>query len=416
VFVYFAHMMTKSVRYISISHKTASVSKREQYYIPEIEKEELAADICSHFSDIEGLLLLVTCNRVEIYFESAHTTASSLCRYFIERQQEGRSKGEAQLFKTCDSTESTLQHLLRVSSGLSSQVMGDTEIVHQIKKAHLFSLGLKLQGSLLERAIQTVFKTHKRISNETEFRDGTTSVAYKALKVVGDTFKGKTPSGKKILLIGTGDIVHQLLKYNSKFNFTNLYISNRTREKAIQLAEKHQCGVYDWQRVLANDFGDFDVLISAAGNCRHLIREVRPDDRPRLLIDLALPGNIDRTLENNDHITFYDLDAISSELEETKDRRVASIALVKMILKEELYAYMDWYRDAPLRAFLANYKVALGQRVEQYYESRSTPYDAQTIARVTDRVMRKLIKNPELKVPARTLNALIEQHACPAKA
>jgi len=402
--------MRKTIRYISISHETATVWQREKFYIPETEKGELATDICREFPDIEGLLLLVTCNRVEVYFESSNTRASAMCRFIMNRQRKADGMDGAHLFRKCDSTQSTLLHLLRVSSGLSSQVLGDTEIVHQIKKAYLFSLEHKLQGSLLERAIQTVFKTHKRISNETEFRDGTTSVAYKSLKVVSDIYKGNHPGSKKILLIGTGDIVRQLLKYNSKFNFINLYISNRTRENAVQLAVKHNCQLFEWENVLQNNFVDFDVIISAAANCRHLIREMYPDNKERLLIDLALPGNIKSSLGERDHLHFYDLDTISNELEETKDRRVAAIEKVNGILEEELLGYMEWYREAPLREFLGEFKITLVRQVEDYYEKQSVSYDASTISKVADRVMRKLMKQTQVNISSEKLETLIEQN------
>ena len=108
-------------------------------------------------------------------------------------------------------------------------MLGDAEIIHQIKKAYHFSIAHKLQGSLLERALQTVFKTHKRISNETAFRDGTTSVAYKSLKVIRDCYSKTDAKSKKILFIGAGDIVKQLYKYNNKFNYNNILFSKLHR-------------------------------------------------------------------------------------------------------------------------------------------------------------------------------------------
>ena len=118
--------------------------------------------------------------------------------------------------------------------------------------------------------MQTVFKSHKRISNETEFRDGTTSVAYKSLKMISDTFGKDHRQSKKILFIGAGDIVKQLFKYNSKFDYNDIYISNRTEEKAILLAKRYDCNVYPWEKVLENEFIGFDVIISAASNCHRL--------------------------------------------------------------------------------------------------------------------------------------------------
>jgi glutamyl-tRNA reductase len=304
-----------------------------------------------------------------------------------------------------------VRHLLKVSSGISSQVTGDAEIVHQIKKTYLYSIEMKLQGSLLERAMQTVFRTHKRISNETAFRDGTTSVAYRSLKVVSESFRGSHAPTRKILLIGSGDIVRQLLKYNAKFNFQNISLSNRTRENAVSLAERHGCTLYEWEQVLRNEFDDFDVIISAVSNCRHLIRQIAPCGKKRILIDLAHPGNINSGLATQDGISFYDLDAISAELEETRDKRVSAIGRVNNIIAEELKAYADWYRDAPLRVILAEYKIVLTRKIEQFYDEQDAAYTEETIATVSHRVMRKLMQGGRTNMPPEVLDTMIREHA-----
>ncbi|MBT8315859.1 MAG: hypothetical protein KJP26_15485, partial [Maribacter sp.] len=360
--------MNNSLRFISISHQTASVTLREKYHIPEVEKSDLVNHICGTFPDISGLLLLVTCNRTEIYFESQSTHATTI-RDFLIGQKGGKDSAETKpLFNFSNETEDTVRHLLKVTSGLSSSVLGDAEIVHQIKKSYQFSIANQLQGSLLERAMQTVFKSHKRISNETHFRDGTTSVAYKSLKVLSNIFDEPSLKSKKILFIGAGDIVNQLFKYNSKFKFNNIYVSNRTEEKARTLSKLHHSQVFSWDRVLANDFQDFDVIISASSNCPQLIKQVPIRKEKILLIDLAIPCNIDKTLGKAEHIMFYDLDTISVDLEETREKRFAAIGEVTNILTEEHEVYKEWLQDAPLRAFLAEYKIIVNQKVVEYFD------------------------------------------------
>ncbi len=224
--------MTKVLRFISISHISAPIRQREIFYIPEEEKLAVIRQLQSAFPDISGLLLLVTCNRTEIYFESGTTSSSDLVDQFCSIR--GRnSMSNASLFYKSDDTIPSVQHLVEVSAGLRSKVLGDAEIICQIKKAYLLSRKTNLQGSLLERALQTVFKAHKRVRNETNFRDGTTSAAYRALKMIESSFGKESKREMKILFIGAGDIVKQLFKYNGKFNYEQLFISNRTEEKAI---------------------------------------------------------------------------------------------------------------------------------------------------------------------------------------
>ena len=402
--------MDKSLRYISISHKTASIAQREEFHIQEAVKSELVTGICKTFSDISGILLLITCNRTEVYFESNYTSASQFLDYFINNIPAKKDETTKSLFENSDLTEDTVKHLLEVTCGLLSSVLGDAEIVHQIKKSYQLSIEYKLQGSLLERAMQTVFKSHKRISNETHFRDGTTSVAYKSLKVLSNTFDKASLKTKKILFIGAGDIVKQLFKYNSKFKFNNIYISNRTEVKARTLANLHQYKVFPWDKVQANDFQGFDVIISAASNCPQLIKKVPENSNKILLIDLAMPCNIDKSYVHKDSIVFYDLDSISVDLEETKEQRIAAIGKVKLILAEELSTYTKWLQEAPLRAFLGEYKILVNQKVVQYFDENSQELNEHNVKTITDRVVRKLRKKTLRPISTKEMeNAIAEQ-------
>ena len=402
--------MTKVLRFISVSHKNANVTQREKFYISEEDKPHIVAFLSSKFQDITGLLLLVTCNRTELYFESVSTSTNELRDAFIHYKKLHRSVNQ-DLFIVSDTTETTVKHLLKVASGLDSKVLGDAEIIYQIKKAYQFSITHHLQGSLLERSMQSVFKCHKRISNETHFRDGTTSVAYKSLKMIHDVFGKEKAHEAKILIIGAGDIVNQLFKYNSKFNFSHIYISNRTKSKALSLLDKYFGTWYEWTKVLENKFEDFDVIIAAVGNCHHLIKSIDDHTGKRLIIDLALPGNIAPAITNTANTIFCDLDTISHELEETKDQRLAAMQLVEVIQDEELNEYEKWLEVAPMREILSNYKTTLNGKVISYLEAHETIVDEKKVKLVTDRVMRNLLKEPNLYIPDDTINTLIEEQA-----
>ena len=400
--------MGKVLQFISISHRKASVTQREEFHIPDGEKQALSIQICNTFPDISGLLLLVTCNRTEIYFESEISDSTAILDFIIHLKAKNNKTGIRKLFDTSNSTEDTVRHLLKVTSGLASSVLGDAEIVHQIKKAYQFSIAGKMQGSLLERAMQTVFKSHKRISNETHFRDGTTSVAYKALKVIGDTFE-KDAKSKKILFIGAGDIVKQLFKYNSKFDFNSIYISNRTEQTARTLSRINHCNLFEWKKVLLNDFEGFDVIISAASNCPQLIKSLPLTNHKVMLIDLALPSNIDKGLADQNNILFFDLDTISVDLEETKEKRFAAIGEVGAIITEELQAYNEWLQRAPLRAFLAEHKILVEKGIQDLCDNSSEEFDSQKMKCVTDRIMRKLRKQTNIPIPKEKIEAVITE-------
>ena len=402
--------MTKALRFISISHISAPIRLREIFYIPEEEKLAVISELQCAFPDISGLLLLVTCNRTEIYFESGNTSSSDVIDLFCSFQGHN-SSSNASLFYKSDETIKSVRHLVEVSAGLRSKVLGDAEIICQIKKAYLLSRETNLQGSLLERTLQTVFKAHKRVRNETNFRDGTTSAAYRALKIIESTFGKESKREMKILFIGAGDIVKQLFKYNGKFNYEHLFISNRTEEKAMLLAKQHNCQVYDWQKVLANDFEDFDVIIGAAGNSHHLIKNINTIKSHRLLLDLGLPGTIDPQLANRPGIEFYDLDTISVELERNKEKRMQAISQVRKIEEEEMEDFVKWHSEAPLRALLGSFKIDINKQVQGFLKNISGKTDNRKVEIVTARVLRRIAKKPDLVYSKDLLWDLIEEHS-----
>ncbi|MCX2720378.1 glutamyl-tRNA reductase [Lentiprolixibacter aurantiacus] len=404
--------MPKILRYVSISHKSASVGLREQFHISESKKGLIMDHLCERFPDISGLLLLVTCNRTEVYFESKTTTSALVQEELISL----KCKQDPAQFKnwfTCnDHTKASVKHLLKVSSGLESKVLGDAEIIHQIKKAYLFSMERQLQGSLLERAMQTVFRSHKRISNETNYRDGTTSVAYKSLKVIDDIFPKESSRTKRILFIGAGDIVVQLFKYNSKFGFSNIHISNRTEEKARNLASLYQGSVYPWQKVLDNDFRDFDVVISAVSNYPQLIKNIHPSSSRRILIDLGMPCNISKGIEGGGKLICYDLDTIAQDLQENRNRRMAAIVEVEEILDNEVNAFMQWFQMASLRNKVVQQKEMVFKKVQAYLAKELQSEEPETAEMLTNQVIKKMFSESEsFNFPSKEIDALIADQA-----
>lgn len=377
---------------------------RQRYALPEPAQEPLARQIQRDFPDIKGLLILTTCNRFECWFESATTRAAALRDYLTTALEGPRANQSCrERFEVSDQTQASVNHLFRVAAGLESAVLGDAEIVHQIKRAFLKSVAWKLQGSLLERSLQSIFRLHKRISNETAFRDGTTSTAYKALKTISDAF-GQQAHSKKILLVGAGDIIGQVLKYNDKFGFDRLYLTNRTEAKAEALARTHGVEPWPWARLKAGELESFDAIISAVSHVPGLIRSGWAHDRKVVLIDLAVPGNIAPRETPGPLVSHFDLDAIAAQLQQTRENRMEATGRVSEILEEEQTLFLKWYRKQPLRSQLAAWKPRVRASVSAYLS------DPEAARLESARIMRYLARDPELlKSPAR-IELLIEEH------
>ncbi|MGB5236518.1 MAG: glutamyl-tRNA reductase [Flavobacteriaceae bacterium] len=402
--------MDNSLRYISISHKSAALKARECYHFSDAEQKAWVEKIRLNFEDVQGLLILVTCNRTEIYFESKNTTARQILHFIINGTMANSQDRSTSYFSTSDETLESVKHILEVSSGLASSVLGDSEIIHQIKMAYHQSCQDQLQGSLLERCMQSVFKCHKRISNETRFRDGTTSVAYKALKLIASTFNTVERKSLKILFIGAGDIVKQLLNYNNKFEFNSVYVANRTAQKAEDLTQKFGGYTYDWDRVLANDFKDFNVIVTAVSNRPNLVNNLAKGTGKSLILDLAVPGNTDKQLADEPHIIHYDLDSIAKALKENHDNRMKSIDQVEKIIKVELQEYVFWLKKAPARKFLSDYKTEVVEWVNTYLHQHGQRIENDKAQLAINRIIRRSFKQQGKKIPEPEMELILEEH------
>ncbi|MEN8788902.1 MAG: glutamyl-tRNA reductase [Flavobacteriaceae bacterium] len=402
--------MNNRLRYISISHKSAALKERERYHFSDTAQKAWIEKIRAKFDDISGLLVLVTCNRTEIYFESEKTNADQLRHFIIKGTIANSHHQNSHSFSISDETAESVRHILEVSSGLASSVLGDAEIIHQIKMAYQQSCNQHLQGSLLERCMQSVFKCHKRISNETRFRDGTTSVAYKTLKLIANTFDQTEKDDLKILFIGAGDIVKQLLNYNNKFGFRSVYVANRTAQKAEELTQKYGGYTYDWDRVLANDFKDFNAIVTAVSNRPNLVNSVARGTGKSIILDLAVPGNTDRNLADEPHIIHYDLDSIAKALKENHDNRMKSIHEVDSIIQEELQVYISWLEDAPDRKFLSEYKSEVINWVNTYLQNHRQKIEHDTAQLAINRIIRRAVKQRGKKIPEKEMELILEEH------
>lgn len=351
------------LRYVGISHKSARLSDREPFAMSNKRKKVLADEIKSAFLDVHGLLILSTCNRTEIYFESKETTASDLLNHWLEWMGLSRAVALKGAFVLMNDTRNTAHHLLQVINGLHSAVKGDKQILSQVKEAYQLSLNQNMQGSILERMLQAGFRSHKRISNETEYRNGSTSLAYLALKSIEENF-GSDLSNRKLLIIGAGQIAADVVNYMPKFSFDSVSISNRSEVNARELSDSNGLQFFEWEKVIQGELADFDAVITAVSNRPNLLK---PDSFGRfeqVVVDLAFPTNVDPCVGEMKSCTLINIDQLSAEIESTDIKQTQSLDNVNQIVDEELAEFLEWVDGEEIRAFIREFKEATFQNVQ----------------------------------------------------
>lgn len=402
-----------SVQLVGISHETANLSIRSLFHLNQNEKQEFINIIKAKFN-IKGILVLATCNRTEIYFESTNTTTNDILNCLLVFKNKSRNTENVlriteyvEYFTQKESTKSTMKYLLEVVSGLRSLVVGDMQIISQFKESFLFSQGMNLQGQILERMAQTIFRMHKRIQNETDFRKGSASTSYLALLATRQHFGKEALTTKKVLLVGAGEIIQDVAKYSDKFAFENITITNRTTSKATKIAKEYNFEVTPWEN-LNQAVADADIIISGVSNQTNLIKntiELEGQNSLKLFIDLGMPANIDAQLAINPNYKLINIDALNTKSEQVETKRQNAINAVKGIIYDEYETFLKWLTKLPVNQSLGKLKSHIQDLLTREMETQFGYLAEADRKKLINRLSQQLVKQPAI-----TLNKKAEKN------
>lgn len=286
---------------------------------------------------LKELFVLSTCNRTEIYglAPDANTLIQLLC---------GVTVGDADTFlQLCyvKEGEEALQHIFSVGAGLDSQILGDYEIVGQMKLSVKFSKERGMIGAFMERLFNTVLQSSKQIKNETALSGGTISVSFAAIQFIREQMA--ITSDKKIVLLGTGKIGRNTCKNLVDYlDTTNITLINRTADKATELAQSMNLLSADWNQLEA-EVNSADIIIVATNAEKPVLTPANlKATKTKILIDLSIPNNIDPALAQQSHITLANVDDLSKINDQTLRKRKAEIPKAMSIIRKHMQEFAIW--------------------------------------------------------------------------
>ena len=320
---------------VGVSHKTASIDLRGHFSLGDSQLHALFLE--AKEKGIKDLLIINTCNRTEIY---AWSTADSILVDLLCTHSQGTQKEFNQIGYSLES-EIGINHVFRVGTGLESQILGDFEIIGQIKQSFYRSKKMGLAQGNLERLTNSVIQASKRIKTETQISSGATSVAFASvqyiLKNVPDIAQ------KNILLFGTGKIgantCENLVKHSQN---DHIVLINRTQEKAEKIAGKFPVQVKPFGALTAS-IRDSDVLIVATSSQKPTVTsDLIYNKKPLLILDLSLPRNVDHELNDRPNTQVIHLDELSQITDATFERRKKFIPQAEQILASVKLEYIEW--------------------------------------------------------------------------
>lgn len=324
---------------LGLSHRTAPVEVRERLAFADADVPAALAQLRAAGALTEAVILS-TCNRVEVYAATDGDPAAALAalREFLRTNRHYPGTLGAELYALQE--PQSLEHLFRVVSGLDSMVLGETEIAGQAKKAYDLALRAGATGRQLNRAFQRAFNVAKQLRSETQIQRGSVSVASVAVDLAERIFATLTRC--TVMILGAGDTGEKAAKALRSRGPPRLVVANRSFERAAALAAElggRAVPIEDWPRELAA----VDILISSTAASGYVLDRTRLEPalvlrhgRPLLLMDLAVPRDIDPAVNLLEGVFLYDIDDLQGIAEEALRQRQVEIARCESIIRDRV--------------------------------------------------------------------------------
>lgn len=320
---------------IGLSYKKADAEVRGHFSLSDTAKQSLLSQ--AKRNGIESVLVVSTCNRTELYgfVEHPYQLIHLLCE---------NTKGTVEEFQEVayvHKNKEAISHMFRVGSGLDSQILGDFEIISQLKFGARASKKEGLLNSFTERLVNAVIQASKRIKNETELSSGATSVSFASVQYIMNNVQHI--SEKNILLFGTGKIgrntCENLVKHTKNSHIT---LINRTKTKAEEVAGKFNLIVKDYKN-LEEELNASDILIVATGAQNTTIyKSLISTNKPLLVLDLSIPKNVNENIRELSNITLVHLDDLAKITDDTLEKRKTFIPAAESIISEIMGEFNSW--------------------------------------------------------------------------
>lgn len=370
---------------VGLSYKNADLSVRGRFSLNKSKTDLLLSR--AKADGVEELMVISTCNRTELMgrVENPEILINYLCTF---------SGGDPKLFSDKGyvlTNKAALHHVFRVGCGLESQIVGDFEIIGQLKKSFQNSKKHQMVNGFSERLVNAVIQSSKRIKTETKLSSGATSVSFASVHYILN--KVKEISNKNILLFGTGKIgrntCENLIKHTQN---DHIVLVNRSEESAQKVAGKFNLVVKNIKE-LKSEIAHADIMIVATGALDVTVdNTLVPKNKPLLILDLSVPSNVDPKLKDLDNITLVNLDELSQLTNNTLEQRKQFIPQANDILRQVEADFLQWVdhrKFAPMLKALKK-KLLNGQQKEL-----GNPQEfSQVVYRLTGKVASYLKENP----------------------
>lgn len=329
---------------LGLSHRTAQVDVREKFAVPEAQLSGALADLTAQ-PGIDEAVIVSTCNRVEFYAAGSDPT-EAMCslQRFVEERSGGPSAHPLPFYAM--SGTASLSHLFRVVSGLESMIIGETEILGQVKKSYAAAAAAGSTGRNLNKFFQRAFNVAKEVRTQTSITRGTVSVGSVAVDLAEKIFGKLAPC--RAMILGAGETAELTARALLSRGVKSIFVANRTYERAAALATEMGGEAIRFEES-DRRFAEIDILISSTSAPHPIVTHAKiapvmkeRQDRPLFIIDLAVPRDVESSVNEIEGAYLYDIDSLQSIANQGLELRRQEVVRCEELIKRHVGEFNEW--------------------------------------------------------------------------
>ncbi|PID78247.1 MAG: glutamyl-tRNA reductase [Deltaproteobacteria bacterium] len=388
---------------VGLSHKTASIDKREKIAFSTDEIDS-TLKLMKKRTFFRECIIFSTCNRVESIFVSEIPDEAVENMYEIFAEVKAISLDEFIDNFYVYTGKKAVRHVLRVASSLDSMIIGEPQIIGQVKSAYKCATSAGSSGVILNRMFHRAFHAAKRVRTETGIGCNAVSISYAAVELARKKFGAL--DNKKVLLIGAGEMAELAVEHLIHHHVSSVYVANRTFKKGVELANR-----FSGSGIRFEDIGKnlelVDIIISSTGASDYIILKDeishiinKRDNRPLFFIDIAVPRDIDPELKNVDNIYVYDLDDLQEVVDLNVKGRIKESDYAEKIIEEMAENFISWKENLQLVPTIVELRAKVKNIVEREVKKTMKDnnmenfFEKKAVSKMVDAICSRLLHDP----------------------
>jgi glutamyl-tRNA reductase len=385
---------------LGLNHKTAPVEIREKLAFDTAETSRALCELKKRFGQAE-FVLISTCNRVELYCAGKHcqgADTAKLAEFFSEFHNIELDKFRQFLYAYED--EDAIRHLLTVSSSLDSLVVGEAQIIGQVKESYRLACAAKTTGKILNRLFHCAFATSKKVYTTTSISNGRVSVAGVAVELAMQLFADI--SSAKVVVIGAGETGRLIVQHLLQAGARNITVVNRSYDRGLKVAEQYGIKAQKWKQLNEQLIGA-NIAIASASVQDYLFSKdsfkkiiANRKEGTLLIIDIAVPRNFEPAVNELDGIYLYSVDDLAAVVEQNRKARQQDVAKGMEIILENVTDFTEWFGSKDIGPLIGRMKKQFKQigknEIERFFvEGRQDASRREVMEAMVNRVVNKLL-------------------------